>query len=56
MLTFENKKQTSQKYYRTLIFLLMLGHMQKVSTNEKKRSQLGHFCPEPFNYKALFLP
>ena len=24
-------KQTSQKNYRTLIFLIMLGHMQKVS-------------------------
>jgi len=26
-----NKKQTSQKKYRTLIFLTMLGHMQKIS-------------------------
>ena len=31
VLIFGNKKQTSQKYYRTLTFLIMLGHMQKVS-------------------------
>ena len=31
MIIFGNKKQTSQTYYRTLIFLIMLGHMQKVS-------------------------
>ena len=30
-LIFGNKKQTIQKYYRTLIFFIMLGHMQKVS-------------------------
>ena len=31
MLIFGNKKRTSQKYHRTLIFLIMLGYMQKVS-------------------------
>ena len=55
MLTFGNKKQTSQKYYRTLIFLLMLGHMQKVSTNEKKRIQLGRFCPEIIPYNIIII-
>ena len=54
MLIFGNKKQTSQKYYRTLIFLTMLGHMQKVShflaqMKKNAKCNLGHFCPEPFN-------
>ena len=51
---FGNKKQTSQKYYRTLILLTMLGHMQKVShfsaqMKKNAKCQLGHFCPEPFD-------
>ena len=33
---FGNKKQTSQKYYRTLILLTMLGHMQKSATFQQK--------------------
>jgi len=44
MLVFGNKKQTSQKYYRTLIFLIMLGYMQKAShfsaQMKKKRKML----------------
>ena len=52
MLIFGNKKQTSQKYYRTLIYLTMLGNMQKVShfsllsTNEKKcKTSVRAFLP-----------
>ena len=49
-----NKKQTSPKKYRTLISLILLGHMQKIShfwakMRKDPKCQLGHFCPEPFN-------
>jgi len=56
MLIFGNKKQTSQKYYRTLIFfIIMLGYMQRVSRfwaqmGKGAGCQLGRFCPEPFNW------
>ena len=39
-----NQKQASQKNYRTLIFLVMLGHMQKVShfwTQMKKTPKMS---------------
>ena len=50
-----NQKQTSQKKYKTLIFLIMLGHMQKIShfcaqMKKDPKCQLGRFCPEPFNW------
>ena len=54
MLIFGKKKQTSQENYRTLIFLIILGYMQKVShfsaqlKKKNAKCQLGHFCPEPF--------
>ena len=43
-------KQTSQKNYRTLVFLLVLGHMQKFShfwaqMKIHPKCQLGRFCP-----------
>ena len=49
-----NKKETSPKKYRTLISLILLGHMQKIShfwakTKKDPKCQLGRFCPEPFN-------
>ena len=49
-----NKKQTSPKKYRTLISLILLGHMQKIShfwakMKKDPKCQLGRFCPEPFN-------
>ena len=54
-------KKWSQKYCRTLIWLIMLGHMQKVShfwaqMRKNAKCQLGRFCPEPFNYlgKIIF--
>ena len=53
-----NKKQTSPKKYRTLISLILLGHMQKIShfwakMKKDPKCQLGRFCPEPFNYPYL---
>ena len=51
MLILGNQKQTSQKkYYTTLIFLIMLGHMQKVSNSQAQmkkhpKCQLESFCP-----------
>ena len=54
-----NKKQTSSKKYRTLIFLIMLGHMQLKSAffgakmKKDPKCQLGRFCPEPFNLKLV---
>ena len=54
MLIFLSKKQTSQKNYRTLIFLITLGHMQDVrhfwaQMKNNAKCQLRHFGPEPFN-------
>lgn len=36
--------------------LILLGHMQKIShfwakIKKDPKCQLGHFCPEPFNYR-----
>ena len=50
-----NQKQTSQKIYKTLIFLITLGRMQKIrhywaQMKKGPKFQLGRFCPEPFNY------
>ena len=47
-----------QKKYKRLIFLIMLGHMQKIShfwaqMKKDPKCQLGRFCPEPFNCTAL---
>ena len=49
-----NIKQTNQKKYRTPIFLIMLGHMQKINhlwaqMKTDPKCQLGRFCPEPLN-------
>ena len=54
-----NKKQTSPKKYRTLISLILLGHMQKIShfwakMKKDPKCQLGRFCPEPFNCGPCF--
>ena len=52
MFIFGNKKQTSQKYYSTLIFLLMLGHMQKVSHNILNLPLLLPATPGVLMYEA----
>ena len=55
-----NKKQTSPKKYRKIIFIILLGHMQKIShfwakMKKDPKCQLGRFCPEPFNCLAQLL-
>jgi len=48
-----NQPLLSPKKYRTLIFLIMMGHMPKIShfwakMKKDPKCQLGRFCPEPF--------
>ena len=55
----EITNKPAKKKYKTLIFLIMLGHLQKIShfwaqMKKDPKCQLGRFCPEPFNLERAF--